>query len=993
MMERYRFSDDEFSLMENSRIPLAVYQFIDKRVVTLVLSAGFLELFGYEDRAQAYYDMDNNMYKDTHTDDAARIADAAFRFATEGGKYEVIYRSKKKDGSYTIIHAQGEHIYTKTGVRLAQVWYTDEGCYNESDDSGNYSTYLTESLKNALFEESILKASYYDSLTGLPGMTYFFELAAAKRNEIEKEGGNPALMFMDFSGMKYFNHKFGFAEGDKLLLSFARLLAQHFGNENCSRLGQDHFAVIATEERLEMDLEELFEEVALLNDGKTLPLHVGVYIHWFEGIVASMACDRAKFACDTLKNLYSSQFSYYDMSMKDAEDRQQYIIANLDKAIAEGWIQVYYQPIVRAVNGRVCDEEALARWIDPVNGFMSPADFIPVLEDHRLIYKLDLYVVECVLKKIKRLSEEGLHLMPQSINLSRSDFDCCDIVAEIRRRVDAEGIDRSMLTIEITESVIGSDFDFMKSQIERFRENGFTVWMDDFGSGYSTLDVLQSVSFDLIKFDMRFMQKFSEGNTSKIILTELLKMATSLGIDTICEGVETEEQVQFLREAGCSKLQGYYFCKPIPVEKILERYSKGEQIGFENPEESRYFESIGRINLYDLTVIAQDNVNSFDNIFNSIPMAVIEINGDQSRFVRSNHSYREFTKRYFGLIIDNKEDSFRSNNANASALTTFTGALRQSCTDSGSIFIDERFSDGTTVHSCLRRIAQNPKTGTVATIVAVLSVMSSGQGTTFANFARALATDYFNLFYVDLETEDFFEYTSASGGEDIAMERRGDDFFNASRRDALKYLHEDDREHFVAAFRKENILKKLDTQGNFNLTYRLLMNGKPTYVSMKAMRMQNDQRHIIIGVRNIDSFMKQQIQLERSRRNESVFTRIMALSGDYICIYSIDPETDHYVEYSAADSFKGLGISKEGDGFFASALSYCNTFIHPDDRKMFAEAFSKEKVFKSIAETGLFVLNYRFLISGSFIPVTLKAAIVLEDDGERLLVGVSKASE
>ena len=337
-----------------------------------------------------------------------------------------------------------------------------------------------------------------------------------------------------------------------------------------------------------------------------------------------MACDRAKIACDTLKSAYSSEFSYYDDTMKDAEDRQQFIIANLDKAIEEGWIKVYYQPIVRAVNGRVCDEEALARWIDPVKGFLSPGEFIPFLEEHRLIYKLDLYILECVLRKIHLLQDAGFHIVPQSINLSRSDFDTCDIVEEIRRRVDESGISRKMITIEITESIVGKDFEFMKAQINRFRELGFAVWMDDFGSGYSSLDVLQSLTFDLIKFDMRFLQNLHEGEKGKIILTELMKMATSLGLDTICEGVETQEQMQFLLETGCSKLQGYYFDKPIPVEKIIEKYEKGLQIGFEDPEQSQYYESIGRVNLHDLSAIAQESGKGLDNFYNTIPMAIIE---------------------------------------------------------------------------------------------------------------------------------------------------------------------------------------------------------------------------------------------------------------------------------------------------------------------------------------------------------------------------------
>ena len=168
-----------------------------------------------------------------------------------------------------------------------------------------------------------------------------------------------------------------------------------------------------------------------------------------------------------------------------------------------------------------------------------------------------------------------------SLNLSRVDFDTCDIVEEVTRRVDAAGIPRDALTIEVTESIIGRDFEFMKDQIERFQSLGFKVWMDDFGSGYSALDVLEDIHFDLIKFDMHFIQRFDEGEKSKTILRDLLKMTCDLGLETITEGVETPEQAAFLKNAGCTKLQGFYFSRPIPYEEILERHNNGTWIGYE----------------------------------------------------------------------------------------------------------------------------------------------------------------------------------------------------------------------------------------------------------------------------------------------------------------------------------------------------------------------------------------------------------------------------
>jgi diguanylate cyclase (GGDEF)-like protein len=387
IMERYKFSQGQQLVMEKSRIPYAVYQFFDKRVVTLAISDGFCDFFGFEDREQAYHLMENNMYRDVHPDDKARIADAAFHFTSEGGIYNVVYRSKSKDGGYMIVHANGEQMFTSNGTRLAMVWYTNEGPYVEGQGIDNVT--LNKALTHALHEESILKASYYDYLTGLPSMTYFFELAAACRDRFLAENKIPVMLYIDFNGMKFYNSRYGFAEGDKLLRDFAKTLAGLFSNENCSRFGQDHFTVVTYSDNLEERLNELFKESETLNGGRSLPVRVGIYRAGAERVDVSTSCDRAKLACDELEKSHVSCYKYFNAGMLDDANRVNYIIENIDKAIAEKWIKVYYQPIVRAVNGRVCDEEALARWIDPVNGMLSPADFIPALEESGLIYKLE----------------------------------------------------------------------------------------------------------------------------------------------------------------------------------------------------------------------------------------------------------------------------------------------------------------------------------------------------------------------------------------------------------------------------------------------------------------------------------------------------------------------------------------------------------------------------------------------------------------------------
>ena len=981
-MEKYKFSAEKQQMLESMTIPLAVFQYVNNKIETLVVSEGFRDMFGYETLKDTYYDMENDMYKYDHPDDIARIADAALRFAVDGGTFDIIYRTKERSGSgYRIVHAKGKHVFETPDARVSYIYYTDEGFY--AKDEGNHTTDFARSLNNALHEESILKANYYDFLTGLPSMTYFFELASASKERILENGGNPALLYMDFGGMKFFNSKHGFAEGDKMLKSFAGLLKEMFGNENCCRIGSDHFAVVTEKALAEEQLETLFKKCEQMNEGKNLPLHVGIYHAQMNPVHVSAACDRARLACNALKGSYASGFNYYSQEISDSVEKKQYIVEHLDQAIAEKWIKVYYQPIVRAVNGRVCGEEALARWIDPDKGFLSPADFIPFLEEAGLIYKLDLFVLEQILEKLKNQKKAGLTAIPHSINLSRVDFDSCDIVEEIRRRVDDSGVSRSLITIEITESVIGSDFEYMKNLVDRFRANGFEVWMDDFGSGYSSLDVLQSVQFDLIKFDMSFMRKLEEGNSGKIILTELMKMATSLGLETVCEGVETESQARFLQEIGCSMLQGYYYCRPISYEQLLERYQKGEQIGYENPAEASYYEAIGQVNLYDLSVIAGNNEDSFQNSFNTLPMGIIEIQDDESRFVRCNQSYRDFIKRFFRLDLSYEGSSFTKYSE------SFTRNVVDTCCRRGlRAFYDDKMSDGSVVHSFARQIGINPENGNSAVAIAVLSISEPEDGTSYADIARALAADYYNIYVVDLDSENFIEYTSSVGGDELAMERHGTNFFASAKQDTMTRIFEEDREMFLNMFTKENIIQELNSQGVYTTTYRLIDTGKPIYVNMKITRMHPGGNKIIIGISIIDSQMKHKELLEEFRREQETLTRVMALTENYLSLYTVNPETDNYIEYTASDEYETLGLTKYGEDFFQQSLTDIKEAIHPADLPRFLENFSKEQIMDEIQKTGSYKLQYRLMISGKPKRVSLHIAPFKENGKVKLFAGV-----
>ena len=843
----------------------------------------------------------------------------------------------------------------------------------------------SDEVEEKFRERSIFRDMNFDHLTGLASMTYFFKLAEDGRRRMHEAGTDSVVLFVNLSGMKFFNQKNGFAEGDVLIKGLAGILSDEFGEENCSRFGQDHFAVFTGAEGIEDKLKKVFREVKHLNNGNSLPVRAGIYPDSMGLVEATLACDRAKYACNVKRDDYSSYYNFFDSKMLSRELSRQYILDNLDRAIAENWVKAFYQPIVRSTNRKVCDEEALARWIDPVKGMLSPADFIPILEDTKLIYKVDLHICDLILERIKKQLAAGKKVVPISINLSRTDFEVCDIVAEIDNRFKAAGVSKDLVTIEITESVVGENFEFMKEQIERFQSMGYKVWMDDFGSGYSSLELLQEMHFDLIKFDMRFMRRFDATPRSRILLTELMRMAQSLDVETVCEGVETEEQADFLTEVGCTRLQGYYFCKPIPEEEIWERHRKGIQIGFENTDESGYYKTLGEINMYDLSSI-YNGESTERQYFDIIPMAVLEFGAEGLQIIRGNKSYNDFLERY--IMNEEAEDD-----EDGKAVDELTSAIR-SCHEVGSrVFMDERLYDGSTMHAMIKKIADNPVRNVAAYVIAILDIKQNKDELTYADIAKALSADYIDIYHVDMETEQFVQYSPDGSGLGVSAERHGENFFTEAGKDAQVYVYEADREQFAKLFNKENVIRSLKENGVFVHTYRLKTENEPVYVNMKVVPMKNDPRHFVMAVNNVDGQMKQQEIIERLREEKTVYSRISALMGDFIAIYTVDPENGSYMQYSAADNFSDLGTSKLGLDFFGDSRKEISMVICPEDLDYFKSAFTKEKVLKRTEKGQIFKIRYRLMIGGEPVKVTLRAGMTGENDGAQLIVGVGFSSE
>ncbi|MCR4821459.1 MAG: EAL domain-containing protein [Treponema sp.] len=280
--------------------------------------------------------------------------------------------------------------------------------------------------------------------------------------------------------------------------------------------------------------------------------------------------------------------------MGNISDLDQYVQEHVKEAIAQNWVVAYFQPLVRSLTGELASFEALARWNDPTYGFLTPDIFIPPLEKNGDIYLLDLAILEIICRYYKEEHEKSFDFLPVSFNLSRVDLDVKDIHERINSICDKYEVPHKMIHIEITESSLSEKEEALEEHIQWFHRDGFEVWMDDFGNGFSTLNTLQTHSFDVIKLDMMFLRHFNK--KAELILRYIIKMAKSLGIGTVCEGVETLEHAQYLKEIGCERLQGWYYGRPQPGE-ITKGLVHDEKHNYETSDEQEYWNKIAGIDL------------------------------------------------------------------------------------------------------------------------------------------------------------------------------------------------------------------------------------------------------------------------------------------------------------------------------------------------------------------------------------------------------------
>ncbi|MBO4901331.1 MAG: EAL domain-containing protein [Lachnospiraceae bacterium] len=417
-------------------------------------------------------------------------------------------------------------------------------------------------LSGAEKDEQLEKIALNDELTGIHNMHYFRREAKRILADPATDPSSKRFLFVDIENFKTYNDKYGFREGNNFLILTASILTEVFPDVPVARFSDDHFMILADADNLQERLAIAREKISEKRSEVYLGLKVGSFTPERDTDPA-IACDRARYACGSIKKYYEKDYAEYDEALDLEFHKKQYIVNNIDHAIEAGYIVAYYQPVVWSKDRKICGFEALARWEDPEYGFLSPADFIPVLEEYRQIHKLDIHIVEMVCSDIHDALEKYNFAVPVSVNFSFLDFDLTDMLALCNRFTQEYNVPREYLHIEITESVMNSNYELLSHTIGQFRAAGYSLWLDDFGSGYSSLSILKDFQFDVMKIDMQFLTNFPANPKAGKVLESIVRLAKQMEMKTLTEGVETDEQADYLTQIGCERLQGYLFGKPM----------------------------------------------------------------------------------------------------------------------------------------------------------------------------------------------------------------------------------------------------------------------------------------------------------------------------------------------------------------------------------------------------------------------------------------------
>ena len=415
-----------------------------------------------------------------------------------------------------------------------------------------------------------------DQLTGVYNRETFYKKAS--KMMLEHRDTQYEIIYLDIDCFKVVNDLFNQETGNLILKTAGYFLQVLVGNRGlCCRMEADHFVLCMPRDHVSPAhlLEALDDAMASLNISHNTVFYAGVYEVDNPLLPVDQMCDRARMAMSKVKGNYMQRYGVYDESLRELMLEEQMIARDMEFALQSNQFTIFVQPIYDALMGKIVSAEALVRWQHPVKGMISPARFIPVFERNGFIVRLDRYVWEEVCKLMVKLRESTGSLIPISVNVSRLNLYNLDLLDFLMGLVKKYQLPAELLHLEITETAYTRNSQQLIEEVRMFQQNGFKIFMDDFGNGYSSLNMLKDLPVDTLKIDMGFVQDVERGGRAGVIMKSVVDMADQLGMEIVIEGVENQSQLNFVRSIGCRNIQGYYYSKPLPLEDFRQLYAKG----------------------------------------------------------------------------------------------------------------------------------------------------------------------------------------------------------------------------------------------------------------------------------------------------------------------------------------------------------------------------------------------------------------------------------
>lgn len=383
-----------------------------------------------------------------------------------------------------------------------------------------------------------------------------------------------AFIQFDVEQFKIINENYGVETGDDMLQFFNDSLSLVCTDEQpFCRLTADVYMIVTAFESREWLLEFIHKIESMLCGYRGLEYRLvfGVAVVDDRSAHTRRHGDNASLARQLIKGNALENINFFESDMKSRLQQKKSIEDDMHKALLNNEFVMYLQPKHSISSGRIIGAEALVRWLHPIHGTVSPADFIPVFEKNGFILKLDCFIWEEACKKIRGWLDAGIAPVPISVNISREYVHSFDVVGRLKTLIEKYNVPMELLELEITES---SDGNGVENIVKEMKNTGFKMLMDDFGSGYSSLNMLKSTPFDVLKIDRGFLEEFMDSDRGRKIIQHTISMSRDIGLDIIAEGVETIEQAKFLSDCGCDSAQGFYYSKPLPVSEFDKRLAE-----------------------------------------------------------------------------------------------------------------------------------------------------------------------------------------------------------------------------------------------------------------------------------------------------------------------------------------------------------------------------------------------------------------------------------